>query len=155
MSLAQNITSKFIVDSERSVEIEGTLEFSVKSILNYEYLEGDVTYRLTDGQRQKIAALSGEDVSMVASLVEEKSVFADLQKDTKCADFQIRLKPFEAHLNQSKVQFQQATIKLNFEKNSEELGKLFCRWLYDIRRQGSHTYRTTRRINAILQGKEI
>jgi hypothetical protein len=154
-NLVQEVISRFTLDSGQSVVVQGTLKLTIKALLKDDSIEADITYSLSDDERQKIADLWGKEVLEKNFVIEKKSILAEMEKNTACPNFQIELGAFDVVLDHGKVQFEKKTVRLNFEKNTEELGTLFCRWARDVSAGRGHTYRTTRRINAILQGKEI
>ena len=150
-----NFTAKIVASPDKDLEVQGTLTFTVKTVDGFESIEGAITYLFSKDERQKISKFLNLDLSKVPALIEEKSALILLGEETKCSDFQMRLRPFEVRIEQYKIQFGRSKINLRFEKNSEKFGMLFCGWVRSHTNRGKGGYRIAQQINAMLEGKKI
>ena len=158
-STQQKIAIGTLTDSS---DVRGKATFTVTAANSDDTLAGTFTFVIPDDARQKIAQLTGKQLTAVPSSFAVKDVVASFQKQTLCPVIHIEVAPMEMDAAGTKVRFARKIVlditgvepgSIEKPTPDQEMGMVFCVWTKQINNAGIRRG-PIRRINELINGED-
>jgi hypothetical protein len=158
-STQQKIAIGTLTDSS---DVRGKATFTVTAANSDDTLAGVFTYAIQDDARQKIAQLTGKQLTAVPSTFTVKDVVASFQKGTACPIVHIEVGPMEIDTAGTKVKFARKIVldvtgvepgSIEKPTPDQEMAMIFCVWTKQINNAGIRRG-PIRRMNELINGED-
>jgi len=143
-------------------DVRGKATFTVTAANSDDTLAGTFTYVIPDEARQKIAQLTGKQLTAVPSTFTVKDVVASFQKQTACPVVHIEVGPMEMDAAGAKVKFARKVVldisgmepgSIEKPTPDQEMAMVFCVWTKQINNAGIRRG-PIRRMNELINGED-
>jgi hypothetical protein len=143
-------------------DVRGKATFTVTAANSDDTLAGIFTYVIPDEARQKIAQLTGKQLTAVPSTFTVKDVVASFQKQTACPVVHIDVGPMEMDAAGAKVKFARKVVldisgvepgSIEKPTPDQEMAMVFCVWTKQINNAGIRRG-PIRRMNELINGED-
>jgi hypothetical protein len=143
-------------------DVRGKATFTVTAANSDDTLAGIFTYVIPDEARQKIAQLTGKQLTAVPSTFTVKDVVASFQKQTACPVVHIEVGPMEMDAAGAKVKFARKVVldisgvepgSIEKPTPDQEMAMVFCVWTKQINNAGIRRG-PIRRMNELINGED-
>jgi hypothetical protein len=143
-------------------DVRGKATFTVTAANSDDTLAGIFTYVIPDEARQKIAQLTGKQLTAVPSTFTVKDVVASFQKQTACPVVHIEVGPMEMDAAGAKVKFARKVVldisgvepgSIEKPTPDQEMAMVFCVWTKQINSAGIRRG-PIRRMNELINGED-
>jgi len=143
-------------------DVRGKATFTVTAANSDDTLAGTFTYVIPDEARQKIAQLTGKQLTAVPSTFTVKDVVASFQKQTACPVVHIEVGPMEMDAAGAKVKFARKVVldisgvepgSIEKPTPDQEMAMVFSVWTKQINSAGIRRG-PIRRMNELINGED-
>jgi hypothetical protein len=140
-------------------DVRGKVTFTVTSANSDDTVGGIIKYVIPDDARQKIATVSGKQMSEVPTSITRKDIFATFEEGTGAPVIHLEISPMDVDVAGLKLKFNRIVVDVNGRDGGpiepytkEEMEALFTVWAKQINNQRQRRG-PIQRMNKVINGE--
>lgn len=153
------VISKLKSGEQEVYDVRGKITFTVTAANSDDSVAGSISYTIPDDARQKIASMTGKQVSTIPSEVSQNDVVAYFQKGTMAPIIHLEVSPMIIEVSGAKLSFNRVVLDVKgrdggnvAQYTTDEIEALFTVWAKQIN-NGRARRGIIARMNKVINGE--
>lgn len=153
------VISKLKSGEQDVYDVRGKITFTVTAANSDDSVAGSISYTIPDDARQKIASMTGKQVSTIPSEVSQNDVVAYFQKGTMAPIIHLEVSPMIIEVSGAKLSFNRVVLDVKgrdggnvAQYTTDEIEALFTVWAKQIN-NGRARRGIIARMNKVINGE--
>ncbi len=153
------VISKLKSGEQDAYDVRGKITFTVTAANSDDSVAGSISYAIPDDARQKIASMTGKQVTAIPSEVTQNDVVAYFQKGTMAPIIHLEVSPMIVEVGGAKLSFNRVVLDVKgrdggnvAQYTTHEMEALFTVWAKQIN-NGRARRGIIARMNKVINGE--
>lgn len=153
------VISKLKSGEQDVYDVRGKITFTVTAANSDDSVAGSISYTIPDDARQKIASMTGKQVTAIPSEVSQNDVVAYFQKGTMAPIIHLEVSPMIIEVSGAKLSFNRVVLDVKgrdggnvAQYTTDEIEALFTVWAKQIN-NGRARRGIIARMNKVINGE--
>lgn len=153
------VISKLKSGEQEVYDVRGKITFTVTAANSDDSVAGSISYTIPDDARQKIASMTGKQVTAIPSEVSQNDVVAYFQKGTMAPIIHLEVSPMIIEVSGAKLSFNRVVLDVKgrdggnvAQYTTDEIEALFTVWAKQIN-NGRARRGIIARMNKVINGE--
>ncbi len=153
------VISKLKSGEQDVYDVRGKITYTVTAANSDDSVAGSISYTIPDDARQKIASMTGKQVSTIPSEVSQNDVVAYFQKGTMAPIIHLEVSPMIIEVSGAKLSFNRVVLDVKgrdggnvAQYTTDEIEALFTVWAKQIN-NGRARRGIIARMNKVINGE--